>query len=124
MTSPGTRFSADLAEVVFGEDIDPRRQAGEIEVVKRFRAWIETVDRSRIHQLCGEIDRDLIPALSPRTMLEIGRAIEAKTPEVIQNMPNLCVHLKHLERVNQLAQVFMPVNLANLMRALKEEGSR
>jgi len=124
MKAPIARFSTDIAEVVFGEDVDPRRVAEEVRVVARFRQWIQTTDRARMHKLCGEVDRTLIAALSPRSMLEVARVIEERFPEVMANMPRLSAHMKHLERASQLAQVFMPANLAGLARALQEEGTR
>lgn len=124
------RFSFDLAEVVFGNEAESTANQGvdrarlEQMVETRFRTWLDAATRSDMHMACAKIDARLISVLSAPCMLEIARLIEARFPEVIENMPNLMRHKAHLGRAHQLAQVFMPTNLDALIRALREEGNR
>jgi len=119
-----TRFSADLAEIVFGENVSAARVEYEGSLVARFKAWMDQAARGEIHMKSGSIDKTLIGELSAPNMLEIARMIEDRCPEVIENMPNLKGHLTTLQLANQLAQVFMPSNMAMLVLALQEEGGR
>ena len=120
----GSRFSFDLAAVVFGDAGSGERTPIEAAAVKRFRTWLDSAQRNDVHAACHVLDSELIPGLSHMAMLDVARLIEARFPEVIDNMPNLCLHRDHLNRAHQLAQVFMGPNLAALVLALKEEGAR
>lgn len=120
----GSRFSFELAAVVFGDAGDGGKSAIEGEIVSRFRSWLDGAQRAQVHAKCLLIDTSLIPNLSLSSMLEVARLIEARFPEVIDNMPNLRSHSAHLNRAHQLAQVFMGPNLSALVQALQDEGSR
>lgn len=123
-TMSGSRFSFELAAVVFGDTGAGERSPVELEAVKRFRTWLDGAQRSDVHAACRLLDAELIPSLSHTGMLDVARLIEARFPEVIDNMPNLSLHRDHLDRAHQLAQVFMGPNLAALVHALREEGAR
>ena len=119
-----SKFSLDIATVVFGEHVPIDRINREEADVQRFRAWIYKASKEDVHAKCILIDSKFIPSFSGPNMLEVARMIEARFPEVIKNMPILDGHLSHLQRANQLAQVFMPTNMAMLVAALEDEGSR
>lgn len=119
-----SKFSFEIAEVIFGEDTASVCAPMEDAMVRRFRVWIDQTTRANIHARCALIDRELVARLSASNMLEVARMIEDRCPEVIQNMPVLSRHLKALQKAYELAQVFMPSNMEMLGRALEEEGSR
>lgn len=122
MNSP--RFSFDLADIVFDDKVTPDRALLEDKVITRFQEWIHSASRADMHATCLTIDMWLVPSLSSSSMLAVARLIEARFPEVIENMPNLSRQRDHLGRAHQLAQVFQGPNLAALVGALKEEGVR
>lgn len=120
------RFSFDIAEVIFDDtaSISPARDEMETRVVRRFKDWLDKADRAEMHAKCSFIDMWLVPALSNRAALEVARLVEARFPEVIENMPLLSRMRDHLQRGHQLAQVFQGPNLAALVAALRDEGDR
>lgn len=119
-----SKFSFGIAAIVFGDHVPADRAQREAADVRRFSPWIYQASKEAVHAKCAAIDATLISSLSGPNMLEVARMIEARYPEVIRNMPLLDSHLAHLQRANQLAQVFMPVNMAMLVNALQEEGVR
>jgi hypothetical protein len=119
-------FSLEIASDIFGESVSAERARLEGVDVQRFRHWINKpeVNKATIHANCLEIDRRLVSKLSGPNMLEVARMIEARCPDVIENMPTLKRNLELLKPAHVLAQVFMPASMAMLIRALEEEGSR
>lgn len=120
----GSRFSFDIASIVFGDEVSPERVRCESRAVERFRSWIDASTQSAVEDKAVSIDAMLIPMLSGPNMLEVARMIEARCPKALELMPKLKAHLAHLHKAHQLSQVFMPVNMSMLIQALEEEGGR
>lgn len=118
------RFSLDLAAILFGDSKVQPVTPIEAAAVQRFRVWLDGAQRRDMHAACLALDSKLIPGLSHTSMLDVARLIEARFPEVIDNMPTLNAYCEHLNRAHQLAQVFTGPNLAALVLALQEEGER
>lgn len=116
-------FSLEIADVVFGERVSKKRMELESLDIERFTVWFAKASLDLMHRKCAEIDKELIAKLSGPSMLKVARLIEARFPEIIENMPNLAKHQQQLTRARTMEQVFMPSSLVLLAQALETEGS-
>jgi hypothetical protein len=111
-----------IANVVFGDSIDPDVAAREDRLVQAVFGWLGRVERKDVHESCLAVDQVVVTALSGPNILRLAQQLDARCPEVIQNMPTMSAHLSVLAVAERTARFFAPANIESLRRALADEG--
>lgn len=111
-----------IAQVVFGEEVDADRSVKEQRLVDVFCRWVDRVGRAELHQFAVAIDTNVIPYLSAPNVLRIAQLLDARAPEVLQNMRLLTGHLDVLQIAERAGGFFGRGNLQSLRAALMSEG--
>jgi hypothetical protein len=115
-------FKTGIANVVFGEEIDPERAAREEGLLRALIGWINNTARERVAEFSRSVDEVVVPTLSAPNVLRLGQLLQARCPEVLSNMPKLNAHLSVLDVANRAGKFFSLANLESLRKALAEEG--
>jgi hypothetical protein len=111
-----------LAAIVFGDDIDPDRDADEGRLIAALSRWMGRVGRSEIHAYAAAIDTNVGARLSAPNVLRLAQDLDARSPEILQSMPTLTIHLEVLSVADRAARFFSRENIECLRAALADEG--
>ncbi len=123
MSDLASSFSGHVAMSLFGVHAPEDRKIVETEHVGRFAQWVHSpaVDRTKLMNVAGDIDRVMIGAMSTASMREVAAMVLDRCPDAIYKMPNLQRHSVVLEEARTLAGLFDPLHLSALARALSYE---